>query len=433
MAHTPASEYSSSAADLVYAVSESGEIVHVSEVSSGLACGCRCPACNEPVIAHKGSQITYHFKHQGNPNCRNGPETALHLLAKKIIEQELRLRLPAVVARYGNAEQEIYAAKDLKFTSAQLEFRELGISRVPDLFVKKSERKLFVEICVTNPCDESKRCDLERNGIATVEIDLSKFPRNASRDEIAQAVLEEAPRHWVYHPQILLKIEEMRSAHDAAEQRNAQKFKMNVEQKEAAYITGLDDIAAQPAFQLDSKSDILRSGFGTSTGIPVDGVGCFTVTAQKWQYFVLEALVPREGAQHPAYRVTQILDSLKKQEFIRPAFSYVSPEIEKALISRNIGFLGPYKSIEKYFEELCKREIVYKRKGLYAARRLFEAVNKLREGDTRRESNRKDLLERGEKILDILPEAERKNLTGRSWLEIPLLERFRVSLNNRNF
>ena len=39
---------------LVYAFNADGKLVHISEVEKGKACGCRCPACNEPLIARKG-------------------------------------------------------------------------------------------------------------------------------------------------------------------------------------------------------------------------------------------------------------------------------------------------------------------------------------------------------------------------------------------
>src|SRR5580700_8627204 len=108
MGHPPSVEYSSSAADLVYAMDESGRVVHISAVVSGLACACRCPACGVPVIAHKGDQLTHHFKHEaGQPSCQAATETALHRLAKEIVKDALKLWVPAVIATYGKETREL--------------------------------------------------------------------------------------------------------------------------------------------------------------------------------------------------------------------------------------------------------------------------------------------------------------------------------------
>lgn len=42
----------------VFAKSTSGEMLHISEVTSGLKCNCTCPGCDEPMIAYKGSALT---------------------------------------------------------------------------------------------------------------------------------------------------------------------------------------------------------------------------------------------------------------------------------------------------------------------------------------------------------------------------------------
>jgi hypothetical protein len=49
-----------------------------------------------------------------------------------------------------------------------------------------------------------------RKGIATLEIDLSGIARNASRGEVAEAVLAKAPRAWVYHPRIDAEVAAMK-------------------------------------------------------------------------------------------------------------------------------------------------------------------------------------------------------------------------------
>jgi hypothetical protein len=418
MAHAPISKYSTSIADLVYAVNENGKVVHVSEVMSGLACGCRCPACGMPVVAKKGTEVTHHFAHEADSSCHGAAETALHRLAKEVIEQELKLWLPDVTARYRKETRQLYLAGDLNFTRAKSEPRHLH-EIVPDLLIERGDRKLLVEIWVTHPCDEAKRKELMQKGIATLEIDQSKFSRNASREEVSKAVLKEANRRWVYHPKIEAATAAMRAADEAAKQREKEAFEKKLEKAEADYGTGLQDLAARQPIRLSRKTDILRAGYGRHIGVAVDGAGCFTVSTREWQFYILrDAFAPRQDAAYPTYRVTDLVGWFKQRKLIRSAFGYVTLEIEEALTARGTGFLSPYRSIEKYLEELRRRGLLRKQQAYYSAPSLVDAVNKLREADQRRESYRESLIERGEKILQALPEPERQGLTGASWLNI---------------
>lgn len=64
-----------------------GNLIHISQVDSGLACGCICPVCHTPVIARKGAKRRHHFAHQPGAVCN--AETVLHYIAKNLIYQKL--------------------------------------------------------------------------------------------------------------------------------------------------------------------------------------------------------------------------------------------------------------------------------------------------------------------------------------------------------
>jgi hypothetical protein len=372
-----------------------------------------------PVVAKKGTEVTHHFSHEATSSCHGAAETALHRLAKEIIAQELKLWLPDVTARYRKETRQLYPAGDVSFTRAQSEVRHLH-EIVPDLLIERGDRKLLVEIRVTHPCDEAKRNELMQKGIATVEIDLSKFSRNASREEIAKAVLRESRRHWVYHPKIEAEIAAMRAVDEAAKQHEKEAFEKKLEKAEADYRAGLQVLAARQPVRLSRKTDILRAGYGRHIGIAVDGAGCFTVSTREWQFYILrDAFAPRQDLAHPAYRVANLFEWFKKRKLIQGAFSYVARDIDEALVARGVGFLSPYRSIEKYLEELRGRGVLCKQQAHYSAPSLVDAVNKLRQADQRRERHRESLIERGEKVLQALAEPERQGLTGASWLKIP--------------
>ncbi len=418
MGHAPLLEFSSSAADLVYAMNENGRVVHVREVVSGLACGCRCPACGMPLIAKKGLELTHHFAHEAQSSCRAAAETALHRMAKEIVEQALKLWLPAVTARYGTETRELYKGQDVIFTRAQSEARHLH-EVVPDLFLERGDHMLLVEICVTHPCDDAKRAELRAKGIATLEIDLSAVPRNASREEVAKAVLHSAQRQWIYHPKIEAEIGAIRAANEAERKREKEALEKMVAKAAAEYADGLKDLASRPAARPNRKTDILRAGFGKHIGIDVGGSGCFTVTPREWQFIILQdAFAPREDESHPAYTVRALFEWFKKRQLIRPSFRFVAPEVERGLIDYGIGFLSPYRSIEKYLDELRARGIARKTQTFYSVPALVSAVSELREADERHQRYRESLVERGEKILQALPESEREGLTGAIWLDV---------------
>jgi hypothetical protein len=305
-----------------------------------------------PLVAKKGKEVTHHFAHAADSSCQGAAETALHRLAKEIVQKELRLSLPAVTAKYLERTGEMHPAKEVVFTRAYSEARNLG-EVVPDVLLECGDRTLLVEIWVTHACDEAKRLELRQKGIATVEINLSKFPRNATREEVAKAVLTEAERHWVYHPKIEIAITEMRAADSAAKKLVETAFNETLDRMEAIYEAGLKQLAAQRPSKLDPKIEIVRAGYGSHVGISVDGSGCFTVAPVIWQRRILgEVFTPSNNSEYPTSYVKEILTWFKKEKLIRNDFNYVAPDIEDALIARAIGFLSPYKSIEKYLEVL---------------------------------------------------------------------------------
>lgn len=80
-----------------------GNVVCISELSSnerGLACNCTCPSCGMPLQARIGKKKQRHFSHN-NRNCdtKSANQTALHMLAKEIIEDNKEILLPGIYIR----------------------------------------------------------------------------------------------------------------------------------------------------------------------------------------------------------------------------------------------------------------------------------------------------------------------------------------------
>src|SRR5690606_16981536 len=123
---------------LAYGIAPDGRVLHISEVPSGLDCGCSCPGCDRRLSAHKGDVLAHHFAHHDPTNCSGGRETALHKLAKQVIAEQGLVALPPVVAKHGDNERLLADGKVFRPDKVTLEVVLDGMR--PDLIVRKEDR-----------------------------------------------------------------------------------------------------------------------------------------------------------------------------------------------------------------------------------------------------------------------------------------------------
>lgn len=177
-----------------------GRLVHISQVDSGLACACVCPACHGMLVARKGALRTDHFAHKADGNCSTALETALHLAAKEILLRSGRIALPAARANYyGAGHTTIACAQQVyKFDSVQSE-RRLG-QIVADLVAYIDGEPLIIEVKVTHAVDAEKMHKIRSLGISALEIDLASCVDDLSFATLASVVVEgyDAKR-WLYN------------------------------------------------------------------------------------------------------------------------------------------------------------------------------------------------------------------------------------------
>jgi hypothetical protein len=183
-----------------------GELIHISQVARGAACGCICPAqdCRRKLIARKPtSSIKHHFCHAperragASPSCRYAPMTILHELAGRLLNERKILVLPPVEAQLGDRKRVLRRAKAFSFDAAELETAD-G-ETIPDVILYKGEHRMQVEVYVTHRCSAEKRSKIIAAEIAAIEIDLSDVDRNATVEEIGEAIFSTAPRDWIYN------------------------------------------------------------------------------------------------------------------------------------------------------------------------------------------------------------------------------------------
>ena len=100
-----------------------GKLLKVSDVESGLKCGCICPACEHPLVAKKGELKVHHFAHHKSAECNKAIETSLHLAAKEILEKQKKIKIPnvnlSIGAVYGD-DYQLYESQMLTFDDVYL-------------------------------------------------------------------------------------------------------------------------------------------------------------------------------------------------------------------------------------------------------------------------------------------------------------------------
>ena len=204
--------------NLIYALKD-GSIVNISEVESGLKCGCICPACSEQLVAKKGKKMKHHFAHYSGKTCSYGYESSLHLAAKDILSKAKKMTIPAVYVHFPDSykgDELICEAKEIEIEDVELE-KQFG-SIVPDVVVKAGGKSFFVEIYVTHCIDEIKLEKIRKAQISTIEIDLSKKTSAISAEELSELLLRDSrEKQWKYNKLAEVYLKRFISIADAKE------------------------------------------------------------------------------------------------------------------------------------------------------------------------------------------------------------------------
>lgn len=176
---------------LTYALDSSDKMVHIGSVERGLSCNCRCPKCNEFLVAklgHEGGRQS-HFAHRKGSDCHGSYMSALHKLAEQIIEEEKAVMVPAY--------KEIDKQK-LEFEKVEVEQRVERKDLQPDIVgVTSDGLRWFIEIRNTHEVNEAKSAKLIESNITCLEIDV----REQTLENLKSFLLESTDgRVWINNP-----------------------------------------------------------------------------------------------------------------------------------------------------------------------------------------------------------------------------------------
>lgn len=184
---------------LTYALKDDN-LVHISEVESGLQCGCKCPACGKSLIARKGNLVIHHFAHKSAIECEFGYQTSLHLAAKKVISENGIIQVPALYLTFPET-----GKKELLETEKILTVKKVVLEKkldniIPDILLITDIGNIIVEIFVTHEIDLEKKKKIKALDIPTIEIDLSKIDRNISERDLQEILINKNEyKSWIYN------------------------------------------------------------------------------------------------------------------------------------------------------------------------------------------------------------------------------------------
>ena len=157
-----------------------GDLVHVSQTTRGLACGCICIECGGRLIARKGQKTTHHFAHHTSERRCDG-ESLLHSLGKRLVAQRIAAaigarRAVAVVWKCERCylEHEADLAQGATRIAVEHTIRTAGGAIRPDVtvFGLSGAPRALIEVTVTHEPEQPVHDFALKNGVAVVEFQL---------------------------------------------------------------------------------------------------------------------------------------------------------------------------------------------------------------------------------------------------------------------
>ena len=357
------------------------KVIFVSELTDlerGKACNCICPVCRKQLVAKLGPHNQWHFAHDGAEcNLVAAQQTALHMLAKEIIESSKKLRFPGISIKKDDYCNDIEDIRVQAKIPPSIGYRKSSVvncdsvslekkisSIVPDIMVTAKGRKCLIEVAVTHFVDEEKERKIKEIGLPLFEIDLSNlYNSEFSREELAEEVLfNPSNRTWIFNPRYddaerWAKDQYSKYIHSAEEEVKRQDEKESVRairkqqrreigekrikdifeldnyQKTVAALKSKEE-AAKHLKQLHMKTDIDKLPFFLN--IPIAGEMVFPCDRRIWQSALFDKFVfnrNSEGENKPTVHIKRVqtwIERYNKQFPIDWALTYKT----EVLVSR---------------------------------------------------------------------------------------------------
>ncbi len=384
---------------------QAGEIVDIRDVRSGLECDCTCYECGATLVAHKGTKIAHHFKHQSFSTCNPSPESQLHHFAKKIIEERLFLYLPEATVSISGRSETVDKSGWRDFEAAVCE-KSIG-DMTPDLILTTtSGSRLHVEIFVRHKCGAEKIEKFKKGGLDAIEINLSAIDWNADRTDWINSILKEAPRAWLHNCKVSEREQQIKQA--AQEKRN-----------------GLTAAFAIAKTNRSPPDDTLRADYDNVVkfdcedfiGEPFEGDTCFVVDAKYWQARLInQYFLSQRNDSKEIFDTRAALKLVGK--YIAPKLTgRIDKDHADAIRLKVPDFRSPWEVVTQYHDWLRDEQGFLERQSSCKKWVISNTAVQELERAKKRQVWRVKTREWLDTILDRLPSAETVNFDRLAWIE----------------
>lgn len=176
---------------LTYALNKDGKLVHIDSVPNGKICDCVCPHCKGELIAKNGGeQKMHHFAHSNGADCSGAIESALHIMAKEVLQEAKSIFLPSV-AHYC-------AATLLHFETIEIEPHDKTLNLRPDCIGKYEDKMIWIEFKRSHAVDKRKKGKIISARIDCIEIDLNGCALDPN--ELREFLINQTDKRiWIYN------------------------------------------------------------------------------------------------------------------------------------------------------------------------------------------------------------------------------------------
>jgi len=180
-----------------------GALQHISQVSSGAKCNCKCALCGEAFEARKGSQRKHHFAHVSNYECMYAGEVAVYMGFADALRNQSLIRLPPVTVDFPTWKkpETIQQGRVMVIEDVSYECKELAYP--PMLLITIGGSKLRIILDFANYYDEDDKAALateaKREGYALMMYRMPKIDDDSfSPEQLRKIVTDGDQAYWIF-------------------------------------------------------------------------------------------------------------------------------------------------------------------------------------------------------------------------------------------
>jgi hypothetical protein len=278
----------------------------------------------------------------------------LHKLAKQLIEERKEVHLPPVVAFPGETQRELSKGGIFRPESVRVEEAVPGMR--PDIIATHGRKELFIEVAVRHKVGAEKLALIKERRHSTIEIDLVKWRHETDEAKLAQAIIYDAPRVWLFNSAASDKEAALLAEQEArAQQRREHAIKVAI-----AILPGLSEppLMKAPPGSLFAEyvASVEDAGMADVVGVAIPGSGAFGVAEEIWQAAVLHFLL-----RQPAVTVRYIPLDNEDYSLLSAAatLAHRDAAADWAVVERITEgkVRDPHAAIRTYLDYLCERGI----------------------------------------------------------------------------